>query len=142
MVYLDTSVLVAYYIPETLSQVIQERLRTATTVAVSEWAQTEFVAALSLRQRIGDLSLADVKQVTTLFVKHLDDNLYHSLHLNRDVYRQARDYITRFDLPLKAPDALHLAAAALEAYPLITADRQLAHNAETLGIAVELLTVT
>lgn len=141
MVYLDTSALVAYYIPEALSQVIQARLRIATTVIVSEWVQTEFVAALSLRQRIGDLSLADVQQVTTLFVKHLDDNLYDSLHLNSVVYRQARDYITRFDLPLKAPDALHLAAAALEGLPLITADRQLARNAETLGIAVELLTV-
>ena len=37
---------------------------------------------------------------------------------------------------LKAPDALHLAAASIENIPLITADRQLARNAETLGIRV------
>lgn len=142
MLYLDTSILVAYYVPEALSQFVQQRLRSAAEITISELAQTEFVAALSLRQRIGDLSLADVQQVTTLFTQHLDENLYRSLHLNRAAYRQARDYIARFDLPLKAPDALHLAAAALEQLPLVTADRQLARNAETLGIDVELLSVS
>lgn len=140
MIYLDTSVLVAYYVPEALSRQVQDRLRAASTVTVSELAQIEFVAALALRQRIGDLAPAHVQQVTTLFVKHLDQGIYRPLHLNSAVYRTARDYITRFDLPLKAPDALHLAAAALEQLPLVTADRQLARNAETLGIAVELLT--
>lgn len=141
MVYLDTSVIVAYYIPEALSQVVQERLHTATILTVSELTQTEFIAALALRQRIGDLSLADIQQVTMLFKQHVDRRLYRSLHLNSAVYGQARDYIARFDLPLKAPDALHLAAAALEQLPLVTADRQLARNAEAVGVAVELITV-
>jgi predicted nucleic acid-binding protein len=70
----------------------------------------------------------------------LRNGSYRSLHLNTAVYRQACDYIARFDLPRKAPDAIHLAAAALEQLTLVTADRQLARNAETLGIAVELLT--
>jgi predicted nucleic acid-binding protein len=142
MIYLDTSGLVAYYVPEALSQRVQQRLILAASVTVSELAQTELVAALSLRQRIGDLSLAEVQQVTALFTQHLDDGLYRSLHLTSAVYRQARQYIARFDLPLKAPDALHLAAAALEGIPLVTADRQLARNAEKLGIIVDLLTVT
>lgn len=141
MIYLDTSILVAYYVPEALSQRVQQRLSAAALVTVSELAQTEFVAALSLRRRVGDLSLGEVQQVATLFAKHLDDGLYHSLHLRSAVYRQARDYIARFDLPLKAPDALHLAAAALEQLPLVTADRQLARNAERLGINVDLLTL-
>lgn len=139
MIYLDTSVLVAYYVPEALSERVQQRLLNSAIITVSELAQTEFVAALALRQRIGDLSLAHAQQVTTLFRRHLDDSLYRSLHFNSTVYSRACDYIARFDPPLKAPDALHLAAAALEQLPLVTADRQLAHNAETLGIAVELL---
>jgi uncharacterized protein len=139
MIYLDTSVLVAYYVPEALSEQVQQRLLSSSIITVSELAQTEFVAALALRQRIDDLSLTDGQQVTTLFKRHLYDGLYRSLHLNNTVYSRAWDYLTRFDLPLKAPDALHLAAAAVEQLPLITADRQLAHNAETLGIPVELL---
>ena len=140
MIYLDTSVLVAYYVPEVLSEQVQQRLLAASIKTVSELVQTEFVAALALRQRIGDLSLTDVQKVASLFTRHLHNGSYRSLHLNSAVYRQARDYIARFDLPLKAPDALHLAAAALEQLPLVTADRQLARNAEMLGIAVELLT--
>ena len=139
MIYLDTSVLVAYYVPEPLSALAQQRLLAASTVFVSELVQTEMVSALSLRLRIGDLSFAAVQQVTTLFASHLAQGLYVPLHLSSAVYRQAHAYITRYDLPLKAPDALHLAAAALERAQLVTADRQLAHNAQALGIAVELL---
>jgi predicted nucleic acid-binding protein len=139
MLYLDTSILVAYYVPEALSELVQQRLLMPPLKTVSELAQTEFVAALALRQRIGDLSLADVQRVATLFTRHVGEHRYRSLHLNTTVYQLAREYVVRFDLPLKAPDALHLAAASLEELTLITADRQLARNAETLGIAVELL---
>ena len=58
MIYLDTSVLVAYYLPERLSALAQQRLLRATNVVISELVQTEFVFALSLRYRIGDLILA------------------------------------------------------------------------------------
>ncbi len=139
MIYLDTSVLVAYYVPESLSTLAQQRLVAAQGVMVSELTHTEFVSALSLRLRIGDLTHEAVQQVTTLFAGHLAQGLYLPLHLTSAVYRQAQAYITRYDLPLKTPDALHLAAAALEQAPLITADRQLARNAQFLGVAVELL---
>jgi predicted nucleic acid-binding protein len=139
MLYLDTSLLVAYYVPEALSALVQRRLLMPVFKTVSELAQTEFVAALALRQRIGDLSLADVQQVATLFARHIHEHRYRSLHLNTAVYQLARDYVARFDLPLKAPDALHLAAATLEELTLVTADRQLARNAELLGVGAELL---
>ncbi len=141
MIYLDTSVLVAYYVPEPLSDLVQQRLLAASVVIVSELAQTEFVSALALRRRLGDLSLTAAQQVATLFAGHLAQGLYLSLHLNSVVYQQAQTYIQRFDLALKAPDALHLAAAALAQAPLVTADRQLARNAEVLGIDCELVQV-
>ena len=139
MIYLDTSVLVPYYVPETLSQQVQQRMLSVTDVTISEFTQTEFVAALSLRRRLGDLPLADVQQIASLFFYHLNDGLYRSVRLDSGTYRLARDYIARFDLPLKAPDAFHLAVASLERLPLVTADRQLARNAGTLGVDVELL---
>ncbi|HHE47931.1 MAG TPA: hypothetical protein ENL11_03215 [Candidatus Acetothermia bacterium] len=46
----------------------------------------------------------------------------------------ARDWIGRFDLPLRAPDALHLAVAFTAGLPLVTADQVLAQSAEALGI--------
>lgn len=139
MIYLDTSVLVAYYVPEPLSELAQQCLMEAPAVIVSELAQTEMVSAPTLRLRLGDLSVAAVQQVTTLFANHLAQGLYVPHHLSSAVYRQAQAYITRYDLPLKTPDALHLAAAALAQARLVTADRQLARNAQALSIDVELL---
>jgi uncharacterized protein len=139
MIYLDTSVLVAYYVPEPLSDRAQQIITSTPVVIVSELVQAEFVAALSLRFRVGHVERTTVQQIASLFLQHVTDAFYSPLHLPSAVYSLARSYITRFDLPLKAPDALHLAAAALEELTLVTADRQLARNAETLGIAVELL---
>ncbi|GIV75764.1 MAG: hypothetical protein KatS3mg050_0158 [Litorilinea sp.] len=142
MIYLDTSVLVAYYVPEPLSDLAQQRLMAASAVIVSELAQIEFVSALALRLRLGDLSWTAAQQVTTLFASHLAQGLYIPLHLHSVVYQEAQTYIRRFDLALKAPDALHLAAAALAQAPLVTADRQLARNANRLGVDCELLSVS
>ena len=139
MVYFDTSILVAYYVPEALSAQADARLRQASIVAISELTHTEFVSALALRHRRVELSLSDAQQIAALFAKHLAEGLYQSVPLSAGVYRLARDYIARFGLPLKAPDALHLAVAAAERLPLVTADRQLARNAEALGITMELL---
>ncbi len=47
--------------------------------------------------------------------------------------------VARFDLPLKVPDVLHLAAAQGDGLRLITADRQLARNAEALDVAFEMI---
>ncbi len=141
MIYLDTSVLVAYYLPEPISRQAQAYILSATGVTVSELAQVEFFSALALRQRTGDLSLTDAQRVAALFAGHLNEALYRVLHLKSAVYRLARDYIARFDLPLKAPDALHLAAAVVEQLPLVTADRQLARNATVLGLDVDVLWV-
>lgn len=77
--------------------------------------------------------------MATAFLSHLREGVYTEVLLKADHYRQARDYIARFDLPLKAPDALHLAVSAGQGLPLITADRQLARNAATLGIGAELV---
>ncbi len=122
MSYLDPSMLVAYYGPEPLSRRVQQVLSSAPSVTLSELAQAEFFAALSLCLRIGDLARTNVDQIANMFLNHL-----------------ARTFIARFDLPLKTPDALHLAAASFARLQLITADRQLARNARALGIDVALL---
>lgn len=139
MSYFDTSVLVAYYVPETLSRQVQQRLAAVSEVTVSELTQVEFVSALSLRHRIGDLMYDDAKRISNLFSTHLDNGLYRTLHLDTAIYRLAHDYIGRFDLPLKAPDALHLAAAWQTRATLVTADRQLARCAEVLDISLDLI---
>ena len=52
--------------------------------------------------------------------------------------RLAYAYVRRFDLRLRALDALHLAIARRVDATLITLDRRLASAARELGIAVEM----
>jgi predicted nucleic acid-binding protein len=49
--------------------------------------------------------------------------------------RLAYSYVSRFDLVLRAPDALHLAIARRLDTTLVTLDRRLADAARDLGIA-------
>jgi hypothetical protein len=137
--YLDTSVVVAYYVPESLSTRAQAIYTTQTVPAISELVELEFLAALSLRLRTGDLERTQVDRITSLFLSHTEAGWYTRIHLHAGHYLAARGFIARFDLPLKSPDALHLAVSALERLPLITADQQLARNAETLGLDVDLI---
>jgi predicted nucleic acid-binding protein len=83
--------------------------------------------------------MAPARRVAELFVSHLEDGLYERLHLGAGHYRTARNYIARFELPLKSPDALHLAICDARDFTLLTADRQLARNAGALGVDVELV---
>ncbi len=92
-----------------------------------------------MRVRIGDLDREEAEKVSDLFDTHLRDGLYGRRSLSTSHYRLARDYVARFDMPLKAPDALHLALCAAEGLTLLTADRQLARNAEALGMRTELV---
>ena len=51
--------------------------------------------------------------------------------------RLAAAYVRRFDLALRAPDALHPAVAERLSVPLVTLDRRLATAARELGVSVE-----
>jgi uncharacterized protein len=137
--YFDTSVIVAYYLPELLSSRVQAIYDAHASPATSELVEVEFFSTLSLRVRVGDLAREQADRVGQLFVSHLDSGLYARIHLTADHYRQARDFLARFDLPLKSPDAVHLAVSSAAGLTLVTADAQLGRNAEALGIAFDLV---
>jgi uncharacterized protein len=54
--------------------------------------------------------------------------------------RLAGIYVRRFDLGLRAPDAVHIAIARRLDATLVTLDRRLAAAARELGVAAEELT--
>lgn len=139
MFYLDTSVVVAYYVPEALSAQVQAKFGSFTAPAISHLVQLELFAAVSARVRAGNLKRMHAEQVVQQFQHHIEGGWYTSLPLSPAHYRWARDFLSHFDLPLKAPDSLHLAVAAAEGLSLLTADQQLARNAQALGVPVELI---
>lgn len=137
--YLDTSIVLAYYLDEVQSEEAQEVYETRPELQVSELVELETLSSLSRLARVGSIKLEDARNVSELFNAHLRDGLYVRRSLDARHYRLARDYIARFDLPLKSPDALHLAFSAAEDLTLLTADRQLARKAEALGVRMELV---
>ena len=139
MVFLDTSIVIAYYLPERYSGLVEAQYSANPQPTISSYVELEVMSVLSRLIRTNELKLEDARASADMFAAHLRHGYYTRITLHEEHYRLARDYIARFDLPLKAPDALHLAAAATERLPLVTADRQLARNAEALGIGVELL---
>lgn len=139
LAYLDTSVVVAYYVPEASSDRVQALYARLDRPVISGLVEVEIAAAVSMRLRIGDLEAQQAQRIVAMFDEHVVSGLYAPMHLEPAHYRWARDALARFDLPLKAPDALHLAAAAIGGFLLVTADRQLARNAEALNVACALI---
>ncbi len=138
LIYWDTSALVPYYLPEPLSDRVQALLLEGEP-AISWLVELEFFSMLSRRVRTGELDRGHAERVKSLFLSHVEDGLYRLLPLEATHFRMARDWIGRFDLSLRAPDALHIAVAFKQGLPLITAYKVLARSAEALGVEVTLL---
>ncbi len=139
MIFLDASIVAAYYLPEAYSSQAQAIYQGNAILAVSDLVELEMFSVLSRLVRIQSLDLEAAKRSADRFTTHLEEDFYTRLHLDTAHYHLARDLIARLDLPLKAPDALHLALCATEGLQLVTADRQLARNAEVLEVKVQLI---
>jgi predicted nucleic acid-binding protein len=141
LIYLDTSAIVPYYVPENLSDIVEKLLQQQEEQPViSQLVEVELFSAVSRRVRMGELSRDDARRITELFENHVNESLYRFVLLENQHYRLARDWIARFDLPLRTLDALHLAVSSINNLFLVTADERLAQSATVLGIDVLLLT--
>jgi uncharacterized protein len=137
--YIDTSLLVAYYCPEALSRVAERTLRGDPRPAVSDLVEVEFFSALARKVRAREMSAADATRTGEQFLDHLQAGLYARVAVGRRHYEAARGWLARFTLPLRALDAFHLALANLEGLRLATADEDLSRSATSLGVAATLV---
>ncbi len=137
--YLDTSVLVAYYCPEPLSTKVEILLRRQLSPIVSELTEVELNSAVALKVREQGLRQAEAFQVLTQFQQYLDDDLYTKLSLESRHFQLAKTWLSQLQWPLRSLDALHLAAAGISHSPLATADKLLAKAAQALGVNVLLV---
>ncbi|MGH9460305.1 MAG: type II toxin-antitoxin system VapC family toxin [Vicinamibacteria bacterium] len=136
MIYLDSSVLAAYYCPEPLSTKAEQLIRSQTRPALSDLTEVELFSAVSRKTRVRELSRVDAERITSQFLAHLESNLYTRLALQRRHYQLAREWLGRFSKPLRTLDALHLAIAASEHLQLVTSDEGLARSGTRLAVSV------
>jgi predicted nucleic acid-binding protein len=140
MIYLDTSILVPLLVREAVSDAIaawfaklpQDKL------AISEWTCTEFVSAIGIKVRTGQLD-ADIARESVQAFRQLADESLTVLVPEKADFRRSGQYLERFDLGLRAGDALHLAVAANHgAKVMYSLDRKLVEISRALKIRAQI----
>ena len=136
MVYVDTSVLVAYYCPESISETAEKTILSAKRPCISSLTEVEFTSALSRKVREKNLSPDDGNKIFNQFQSHLEQSFYRLTVIRERHYQTAKTWIVQFSTSLKTLDALHLAVAAEGDFTLLTADKHLSNSAKYFGIDV------
>jgi len=140
--YIDTSVLVAYYIPEKGSQLAQSYLKTQRNLTLSSLTQLEFVSAINKKVIGRQIKNEDAFKVIKLFRNNIVEKYFkYILFYTQDVIT-AEKYISDFlgNIGLRTLDALHLAIAyRINCKLFVTADPIQAKVSEKLGIKTTFL---
>jgi uncharacterized protein len=140
MRYVDTSILVASLANETHTYRTQLWLseQRAEDLTISDWVVSEFSSALSLKLRTKQMSeekradaLAAFARLTADFLVVLPVSTLH--------FGVAARFAVRYELGLRAGDALHLAVAAESGATIYTLDQWLAAAGPALGVKTHLL---
>ena len=141
MSYIDTSILVAYYHAEPATHEVCRRLAKVESPTISALVELEVYAALAIKHRLGELSTEEAAAIADKLTLHLREGWYRLVTISDDVFIMARQWVLRFDTGLRAPDALHLAAAYSHGLRLLTSDVVLADAAKRLRVKHELVRV-
>ena len=138
--YLDTSILLPTLIAEPMTEAVYGYLGAdRKELLISDFAAAEVASALSRLVRMALLTEADASARLADF-DAWRAAMSSPVDIGPSDARLAYIYVRRFDLGLRAPDALHLAIARRLDATLVTLDRRLATAARELGVAVEELT--
>lgn len=137
--YLDASVILPTMVSEAASGAVERFIRTADRrIVISEFAAAEAASALSRLVRMRQISADQAaRHLSDLDAWRLAETIDVDI-LGADV-RMASAIVRRFELMLRAPDALHLALCGRTGDALVTLDRRLAAAARDLGVLVEAL---
>jgi len=139
MSYIDTSILVAYYWPERLSRAAQAAIRRAESPTISTLSEVEFISALAIKRRTGEITETSARRILTIFRQHRAGHVYRLVPIEAREFAVASEWLATFRTSLRALDALHLATAFTSGLVLITADKVFAESAGRLGIKHELI---
>jgi predicted nucleic acid-binding protein len=135
MFYIDTSVFVSALTREADTVRSQDWLarQDVRNLAISDWTETEFASALSIKLRAGHLS-PEHRAASLASFSQLAAESLRVLPVTRTDFRLAARYADRSELNLRAGDALHLAICVNHGANLCTLDRRMAEAASRLAL--------
>lgn len=138
MLYLDTSLLVAFVTNESETSRVQFWVRSKADqrLSISDWTVTEFSSALSVKLRRRDMTVDKRNQALSMFRSGFLD-LVTRLGVSAEDFQSAAELADNHALGLRGSDALHLAVAKRHRATLCTLDRKQAEagaasNVDTL----------
>jgi predicted nucleic acid-binding protein len=136
VLYCDTSVLVAYYVPEAHSSKSENVLEGHAQRVVSTLVLAE--ASSALRRKIHDKALAraDGQAAYDDLRQDVASGLFRLIEIERRHFDHAAQSMWTTKERLRTLDALHLAAAALDGMHIATADSVMAKAGKDLGVTV------
>jgi predicted nucleic acid-binding protein len=137
VIYVDTSVLVALYLPEAKSNDVGRWYSSCKDALVSAaWCVSEFASALSIKQRTGQIDATVARQAWQQFERMCAGDL-QLLPVEHATFHRAAILALDVKSGLRSGDALHL-ASALDANVknMATLDELQAKNAKQLKLNV------
>jgi predicted nucleic acid-binding protein len=135
--YFDTSLIAPLYRSEPLTA-MAEALQEEYRPVVSVLTELEMASTVARWVRMGELTQEQAASIDRVFGEDLRVGAFECVELGQRAYWQARNWLQRQDTSLRTLDALHLAVAAEQGWPILTADRQLHNAAQTLGCKSQL----
>ena len=134
--YLDASVLMPAVIEEPSSTAVRELFRNRPDdLSVGDFAAAEVASALSRLVRMERLTATEAAERLADF-DEWRASATEVAEIDTHDCRLANTYVRRFDIKLRAPDALHAAICRRLELQLATLDRRLAAASRALGISV------
>lgn len=134
--YVDTSCLVAFFIPEINTNIAHSTIINASKINISSLTKMEFISAMNKKYRMGTLSKKEIEMVTSELEKQIRNGIITQNEIQFNHFKQAESFLKRTKLALLSLDALHLSVCFLENLPLFTFDKVLSDAAEEFGITV------
>jgi uncharacterized protein len=136
VLYCETSVLVAYYVPEVHSAKAEKILDGHAQRVLSTLVLTESSSALRRKVHDKTLSPADGQAAFDDLRQDVASGLFRLIDIERRHYDHAAQSMWTTKERLRTLDALHLAAAALDGMHITTADNVMAKAGKELGVTV------
>ncbi|MGH8261682.1 MAG: type II toxin-antitoxin system VapC family toxin [Steroidobacteraceae bacterium] len=137
-IYVDSSALAKLYVPEAESDAVDDLLRRARDLVISDLAVTEVLSAVARRYREKALGLEQVNQIRAAVLADAGSGSFDCLGLSPAIHRRAEQLLlTVGAVALRTLDGLHIALAlSCAATHVLTFDRRMREAAMQAGLNV------
>jgi len=132
--YIDTSCLVAYYLPEQKSDLVQEKIWSAEEVFISWITDIEMLSAIRKKERMNEISQISANEAFQIYKNHRGNGLFNVVELTPSIFKSSEFILHSSSTPLRTLDAIHLGITHELKLELFTFDQVLAESAEVLKI--------